>query len=184
MATTLTPTPDVATLVWNRPAQNQTVTVTVPTPILQLLDWLAANTTNQQGQKYVNTPNVVYSDVFSILVPRWIASYQQGQMAVAQAAVTATMAGIQGSLAQVSVAGMPTWAVSGTLTNGALATVTLSGASTATATADANGNFSFSGLANGSYTVTPSKVGVTFTPASAPVTVNGANVTGVNFTGA
>jgi hypothetical protein len=37
-------------------------------------------------------------------------------------------------------------------------------------------------LANGSYTVTPSKSGFTFTPTNQPVTVNGANVTGVAFT--
>ena len=48
--------------------------------------------------------------------------------------------------------------------------------------ADANGNYSFTGLANGSYTVTPSKTGYTFSPANQSVTVNGANVTAVNFT--
>jgi|SRR6516165_3932817 hypothetical protein len=104
---TSNPTPDIATLVWNRPAQNQTVTVTVPTAILQVLDWLAENQPNQQGQPYINTPNVVYSDVFAILIPRWMALYQQGQIAAAQASVASTMAGIQGSLAQVTVAGMP-----------------------------------------------------------------------------
>jgi hypothetical protein len=59
----------------------------------------------------------------------------------------------------------------------------LSGAATATTTADGSGNFSFTGLANGSYTVTPSRSGFTFTPASRSVTVNGANQTGINFTG-
>src|SRR5260370_40036678 len=48
--------------------------------------------------------------------------------------------------------------------------------------ADGSGNYSFAGLANGSSTVTPSESGVTFTPANATVTVNGASVTGVNFT--
>ena len=66
-------------------------------------------------------------------------------------------------------------------TNGAGATVTLSGAASATTTADANGNYSFAGLANGSYTVTPSKAGFTFSPASTAVTINGANQT-ANFT--
>jgi len=55
-------------------------------------------------------------------------------------------------------------------------------AASATTTADASGNYSFTGLANGSYTVTPSKAGFTFTPASQAVTINGANQTGVNFT--
>ena len=38
------------------------------------------------------------------------------------------------------------------------------------------------GLANGSYTITPTKSGYTFSPTSQQVTVNGANVSGVNFT--
>jgi hypothetical protein len=49
--------------------------------------------------------------------------------------------------------------------------VALSGAATATTTADASGNYSFAGLAAGSYTLTPSKSGYTFTPASQPVTI-------------
>ena len=48
-------------------------------------------------------------------------------------------------------------------------------------TADASGNYSFGSLANGNYTVSPSKAGFIFTPASQTVTVNGANVSGVNF---
>ncbi|MGB6260347.1 MAG: carboxypeptidase regulatory-like domain-containing protein, partial [Candidatus Sulfotelmatobacter sp.] len=78
-----------------------------------------------------------------------------------------------------------TYSVSGTITpaaNGSGATVTLSGASSATTTANSAGNYSFTGLANGSYTVTASKTGFTFNPASSPVTISGANVTGVNFT--
>jgi 6-phosphogluconolactonase (cycloisomerase 2 family) len=59
--------------------------------------------------------------------------------------------------------------------------VSLSGASSATATTDASGSYSFSGLANGSYTVTPSLTGYTFAPASLAVTVNGADVTGQDF---
>jgi hypothetical protein len=65
----------------------------------------------------------------------------------------------------------------------ARATVTLGGASSATTTADANGNYSFTGLANGSYTVTPTKSGVSFSPSNQPVTIKGANQSGVNFTG-
>jgi len=60
--------------------------------------------------------------------------------------------------------------------------VALSGASSATTTTDANGNFAFTGLANGSYTVSPSKAGFTFNPASNPQTVSGADITGVNCT--
>ncbi|HEX8285830.1 MAG TPA: carboxypeptidase regulatory-like domain-containing protein [Pyrinomonadaceae bacterium] len=44
--------------------------------------------------------------------------------------------------------------------------VTLSGSKTGTATTDANGAYSFSVSSEGTYTVTPSKVNYTFTPAS------------------
>jgi pre-peptidase len=50
------------------------------------------------------------------------------------------------------------------------------------ATSDGSNNYTISGLANGTYTVTPSKSGCTFSPASTSVSVTGANVTGINFT--
>jgi hypothetical protein len=78
-----------------------------------------------------------------------------------------------------------TWSISGIISptaGGAGATVTLSGAGTASVTADASGNYTFPNLANGNYTVTPTKSGFTFSPASLPATVNGANVGSINFT--
>jgi len=78
-----------------------------------------------------------------------------------------------------------TYSISGTITpqaGGSAATVTLSGAAAATTTTDGSGNYSFSGLANGTYTVTPSNCGYSLTPVSQNVAVNGANQTGVNFT--
>jgi Domain of unknown function (DUF4082)/Domain of unknown function (DUF1929)/Bacterial Ig domain len=77
---------------------------------------------------------------------------------------------------------IPTWSISGTITSGASSTVNLTGAATATTTADASGNYTFSGLVNGSYTVTPSKTGFTFTPVNRAVTISSANATAVNFT--
>src|SRR4030042_2482695 len=61
-------------------------------------------------------------------------------------------------------------------------TMTLSGAASATTTTDASGNYTFTGLVNGTYTGTPSKTGYTFTPTNSSVTINGASVTGQNFT--
>jgi fibronectin type 3 domain-containing protein len=78
--------------------------------------------------------------------------------------------------------GSVTYSISGTITNGGGATVNLTGTATKTATADASGNYTFTGLANGTYTVTPSKTGCTFSPASLAVTISGANQTGKNFT--
>ena len=61
------------------------------------------------------------------------------------------------------------------------ATVSLTGTSTATTTSDASGNYSFSGLANGTYTVTPSSAGYVFTPGNQSVTISGAHAMNVNF---
>jgi hypothetical protein len=75
-----------------------------------------------------------------------------------------------------------TWNLSGVISGGSGATVTLSGAASASVAADSFGNYSFTGLANGGYTVTPTKAGFTLSPVSRAVTINGANVTAVNFT--
>jgi uncharacterized protein (DUF2141 family) len=72
--------------------------------------------------------------------------------------------------------------VSGPFTSGVLITVT--GTATATATTGAGGTYTVPGLFDGSYTVTPSYAGYTFTPNSTAVTISGANLTGKNFTSA
>jgi hypothetical protein len=77
-----------------------------------------------------------------------------------------------------------TYTISGTLSGAAVAgvTVTLSGATSATTTTGSTGAYSFAGLANGTYTVTPSLAGHTFAPTSAVVAVSGASFPGQNFT--
>lgn len=79
-----------------------------------------------------------------------------------------------------------TYNISGTVTLSGTGlkgvTITLGGTSSGTATTDVGGNYTFTGLANGSYTITPSKSGYTFSPSSSSRTVNRANVTGANFT--
>jgi len=76
-----------------------------------------------------------------------------------------------------------TYSISGTISGagGSGAAVSVTGTSSATVTADASGNYAFSGLQNGSYTVTPSNSGFSFAPTNRSVTINSANVTGVNF---
>jgi hypothetical protein len=78
-----------------------------------------------------------------------------------------------------------TYSISGTISpaaGGSGSMVTLSGATAAATTADSAGNYTFTGLANGTYAVTPSRAGYTFNPSSQAVTVSGANVTGLSFT--
>ena len=77
------------------------------------------------------------------------------------------------------------FSISGAITpaaGGSGATLTLTGAANATTTADSLGNYTFAGLLNGTYEIAPNHAGFTFTPSSQSTTVNGANVTGVNFT--
>jgi len=85
-----------------------------------------------------------------------------------------------------SPSSQPLWSISGTVTpsvSASGAVISLTGAGTAWATPDASGNYSFTGLAGGSYTLGVSNMGFVFSPGNQPVTVNGANVTAVNFSG-
>jgi hypothetical protein len=98
---------------------------------------------------------------------------------------TVTVSGANVTSVNFTGTANPTYTISGTVSpiaagNGT--TLTLSGAGTGTATGDASGNYSFANLANGTYTVTPSRAGYTFSPPSQTVIVNGANLTGINFT--
>ncbi|MEM4248476.1 MAG: carboxypeptidase regulatory-like domain-containing protein, partial [Candidatus Nanoarchaeia archaeon] len=70
-------------------------------------------------------------------------------------------------------------AISGAVQQGV--TLNLSGAATATTTSAADGTYSFANLANGSYIVTPSLTGYTFSPPSISVTISEADQTGKNF---
>ncbi len=75
--------------------------------------------------------------------------------------------------------------ISGSITPatlGAGITVNLSGSDTASTTTDTSGNYSFSGLSSGTYIVTPVKSSFVFSPASLNITVNGAAITGADFT--
>ncbi len=79
-----------------------------------------------------------------------------------------------------------TYAISGRVTASGSGlggvSVVLSGAASVQKTTSADGYFNFTELGNGSYTITPSLTGYTFSPAGRNVTLNGANVTGQDFT--
>lgn len=76
-----------------------------------------------------------------------------------------------------------TYTISGAVTGATVAgvTISLAGTSTASTTTDGSGNYSFSGLASGSYTVAPTKIGYTFSPIAYPLSIDRASVPGVNF---
>jgi formylglycine-generating enzyme required for sulfatase activity len=81
-----------------------------------------------------------------------------------------------------------TYSVSGLiiLVSSGLANVSVSaGTGTTAFVTSTTGAFSISGLPNGSYTITPTLAGYSFTPAFATIVVNGSNVqTGADFTAA
>ena len=76
-----------------------------------------------------------------------------------------------------------TYSISGTVSGAVFSDVTinLGGDKTGSTITNASGNYSLSGVANGNYTVTPSKTGYTFSPANAAANVSGADVTVPNF---
>jgi len=82
---------------------------------------------------------------------------------------------------RIGTSGPLNYSISGN-TSVAGATVTLSGAANATTTSAADGTYSFSSLSAGSYTVTPTLAGYTFTPPSQTVTVTNQNATVPAFT--
>ena len=59
--------------------------------------------------------------------------------------------------------------------------INLSGDASTTVSTDTNGNYTFTGIANGSYTITPDKEGYKFAPKNKKLTVSGSDVSGVNF---
>jgi len=79
----------------------------------------------------------------------------------------------------------PTYSISGQVQDSSgnpISGVTISDGAGHTATTDSNGNYTLSGLTAGTYTLTPSKSGYTFSPASRTVNVP-PNATGQDFTG-
>lgn len=78
-----------------------------------------------------------------------------------------------------------TFGISGTISPQAAgngATLALNGPTSASATGNSSGNYSSSGLVNGTYAVTPSRSGYTFSPSVQKVSVSGSDVSGINFT--
>ena len=113
--------------------------------------------------------------------------YTFGPSAQVTSVASASVSGVIFTASKVIAPPPPTFSISGSISpaaNGAGATVTLGGAASASTTADSMGNFSFSGLASGTYTLTPTKNGYTFGPSTQSTTVAAANVAGVNFAAA
>ena len=89
-----------------------------------------------------------------------------------------------GNVSAATFTGTPnTYSISGTLSgvSSCLSNVTMTLSGAAQTTVSASGSYLFGGLLPGSYTITPSASGCSFSPASATVSVAGSNLT-ANFT--
>jgi len=117
---------------------------------------------------------------------RWQRISSRARIALLLAGVLAPVVFLCGcSGGQSAPATLQTYTISGAINpaaGGNGATLALSGPTSAGTTANSSGNYTFAGLANGTYAITPSHTGYTFSPNTQSVTVNGANVTNVNFT--
>ncbi len=98
-------------------------------------------------------------------------------------AVAISNANITGTNFTSSAVVAPTYSISGTVSGAWVSgvTIALSGAGSAMTSTDASGNYSFPGLTAGSYTVSPSLNGYSFSPTSLNVALSTANVSAQNF---
>lgn len=74
-----------------------------------------------------------------------------------------------------------TYTISGNVSQLEGVLMTLSGDGSETTTTDASGDYSFGNVINGNYTITPTKDGYRFEPASRNVTINDGDMTGIDF---
>jgi len=138
---------------------------------------VGANANNLRAMLPTNAGTLGLS---SLLLSGSPVSYQLQTTKGIQYAVFAASAGNY----QATYGGSPLFSVSGAIIPSDVAsgtTVTATGPVTVTASPDNYGSYSLNGLPSGTYTITPSKSGVGFTPASQAVTFSGADVTAVNF---
>ena len=94
--------PDTITMTCVRPAQNQTITVVIPAGMVAMLDWLAGNVKNADGNaKYLYGLNVIWADVIGVLLPAWSEAFISGQVAPLQDQVDTERQAIQAQVAAV-----------------------------------------------------------------------------------
>lgn len=153
------------------------------------LTWIpSTNNTETTYSIERKTENGTYVQIATVAAPATVNLISYSDIAVtASKTYTYQVQAVNGNGLSDPVTPPPVttpYSISGTITSGGAAlpgvTVTLSGSGTAVATTNAAGIYSFSAL-NGDYTLTPGKTDYTFSPASLAVTVNGANLSAMDF---
>ncbi len=162
-----------------------------------------ARVTNSNQDILVQVNNLTYTDgdtfTFAV-VGSTLYGFQNGNLLITATDTTYTSGGAALGAYIDNSSGLPTDLqyssfVAGSASSGSTysiggnagvggATVAYSGTASGSVIADGSGNYTISGLANGSYTITPSLAGYTFSPVSRSETVSSSNITGANFTAA
>jgi len=115
--------------------------------------------------------------------------FMEDQRQTTAGSITFTKHGTAGCTGIASFsANLVVHSISGTILDGGSnpvsgVTVSYTGTASGSTTTDGSGNYTISSLVDGSYTITPTKTGWTFTPTNSSQTLSGSNITGVNFTG-
>ena len=175
-------------------AINTTITDLVASPASLLLtaagatQQLTAQASSASGASTNVTSRATYASNSTS-----VATVSQGGLVTAvgigHATVIASYGGLSSSVSIAVNIPSATYSLSGSA-GVASATIAISGAAgpagtegaaEASTTASGIGTFSFSSLPTGSYTITPSLAGYSFTPSSQSATITSANVSGVNF---
>ena len=117
----------------------------------------------------------------------YVVTPSKGGFTFTPATQTAVINGANATVPAFTATANPTFNISGTISpaaSGSGASVALTSGATVigTAVVSATGTYNFSGIANGTYVVTPTKSGFTFSPVNQSVTVNNADATVGNFT--
>jgi len=157
-----------------------TVTLNAPAPSGGAVVTLSDNSSAAAVPASVTVPSGSTSATFTITTTSVSSS------------TTVTISAVYGGVtktASLTVIPPVLYTVSGAISpapsgDGATVTLTQGTTTVATVTAASDGTFAFPSVTNGTYTVTPAKAGFSFTPSSTTVTVNGANISSVNFTAA
>jgi|GEM_PF-773876 len=130
---------------------------------LRIVSQATHGTVGLSGSVATYFPDTNFAGTDSLTFAAW-----DGQLNSNLGTVAVTIATTSTIYGTVTAAGVSQGNVTMTLTSG--------GATIATTLTDTSGAYSFTGLEAASYTVTPSKTGFTYTPASRNVTLNGVDI--------
>src|ERR1019366_3146438 len=127
----------------------------------------------------VNNANGQVADVMSLEVNGSVYMYYSATPAQSAGNIHINLATVPYTMAQLVASEMEVSIIQGNA-GIAGATVSYTGTASGSVKADGSGNYTLN-LANGTYTITPTRSGASFRPANMSETVSSASITGINF---